>query len=128
MWRNGPPGRIDAHTAHVWLQAVGHEARALPVEDAARHHLMPSWSPSGELFVRALETGVVSRVALDTGALTPIAQRPETSLEGGLFNHLMFLPGGDLLTVEPELSINLLEVRADGELPARVQSQSGHPL
>jgi tRNA A-37 threonylcarbamoyl transferase component Bud32 len=125
MWRNGTPGTIDAHTEHVWLQAVGHEARPLAIEDAARHHLVPSWSPSGELFVRAIESGVVSRVALDTGALTPIAQRPETPLDSELFNHLMVLPDGDVLAVETELNINLFEVRTDAETPAGVQLASG---
>jgi len=118
MWRHGKPGTIDAHTPHIWLQAAGHEARPLPVADAARHYLIPSWSPSGELFVRAVETGVVSQVALDTGALTQIAQRPELPLIDEFYNHLMFLADGDVLAIENELSINLFAVRADDELPA----------
>lgn len=72
-----------------------------------RHHLSPSWSPSGELFVRALETGVVSRVALDTGKLTPIAQLPEMPSSAPFDNRLMFPADGDLLSVEVELSLNL---------------------
>ncbi|HEX2689342.1 MAG TPA: hypothetical protein VHN14_22125, partial [Kofleriaceae bacterium] len=120
MWRIGKPGTIDAYTEHLWLMSPGHEAAPIHIDDATRHHLLPSWSPSGELLVRALETGVVSRVDLTTRKLTPIAQLPAIfvwiSLNG---EHLLTLPGGDLLAVETEFGMNISVVRPDDELPQR---------
>jgi hypothetical protein len=112
MWRNGLP---DAHAPalHLWVQPAGGPARPLPVHDAIKYHLLPSWSPSGELIVRTLETGAVSRVALDTGALTPIAQLPPTPVRSSFDDHVMTLADGDLLAVEVELGIAVSAVRAD---------------
>src|SRR5213078_203783 len=53
-----------AHGGPFWLQPIDGEARPFHIDDAIRFHLLPSWSPSGELFVRAVETGAVSRVDL----------------------------------------------------------------
>jgi hypothetical protein len=64
MWRWGTFHDID----HLYLQPVGQEARPLHVDELVKHHLLPAWSRNGELLVRALETGEVSRVALDSGA------------------------------------------------------------
>jgi dipeptidyl aminopeptidase/acylaminoacyl peptidase len=113
MWRNGPPGEINAH--HLWLQATGEPAQPLHVADATKHFLVPSWSSSGELLVRALDTGVVSRVALDTGELTPIARLPPTPLGRMFDHHLMALADGDLLGAEIELGVNVEMVCPDDE-------------
>jgi hypothetical protein len=78
-----------------------------------RQHLSPSWSPSGDLYVRALETGVVSRVAFDTGELTPVMQLPEMPRSAPFDNRLMFPADGDILTVEVELSLNLWTTAPD---------------
>jgi len=118
MWRNGPPGAIDARTDHLWLQRPGLTARALHVEDAIRHFLAPSWSPSGELLVRAPD-GVVSMVALDTGELTPIAKLPPQQLSFHYDDHVMLLAGGDLLAVNHELGTNVAEVYPDDEQVTR---------
>ena len=117
MWRNGPPDPGDARPEHVWIAPAGGAARPLHVDDAVRYHLLPSWSPSGELLVRALETGVVSRVALDTGALTPVAQLPPTPVRTSFDDHVMTLADGDLLAVEIELGIEVLAVRPDDTSP-----------
>ncbi|HEY0476068.1 MAG TPA: serine/threonine-protein kinase [Kofleriaceae bacterium] len=119
MWRNGPPAPSGVRAEHLWLRDVGHPARPLHVDDAMKHFLVPSWSPSGELVVRALETGVVSRVALDTGELTPFARLPPTPLSRVFDDHLMFLADGDLLGVEVELGVNVAVVYPDDEPPAR---------
>jgi WD40 repeat protein len=126
MWRNGAPGAAGAADTHLWVQPVGHEARPLHVEQAIKYHLLPSWSPSGELLVCALETGELSRVTLDTGALTPIAQLPATPVSRLFDDHLMTLTGGDLLAVEIELGINVLAVRPDDELRPRRGGDPGH--
>jgi hypothetical protein len=127
MWRLGKPGAIDAHTEHVWLMSPDREAAPFHIDDATRHHLLPSWSPSGELLVRALETGVVSRVDLTTGKLTTIAQLPVMLLSSSLnFEHLLPLPGGDLLAVETEPGMNVSVVRPDDELPQRPQGERNH--
>jgi hypothetical protein len=118
MWRNGPPAG-DARPEHVWLREVGHQARPLHVDDATKHFLVPSWSRTGELLVRALETGVVSSVALDTGALTPIARLPPTPLSRVFDDHLMILADGDLLGAEIELGVNVAVVSPDDGLVAR---------
>jgi WD40 repeat protein len=126
MWRNGGPGATDVH---LWVQAVGHAARPLHVEQAIKDHLLPSWSPSGELLVSALQTGVVSRVGLDTGALTPIALLPTTPVSRLFDNHLMTLAGGDLLAVEIELGITVLSVHPEDELrPRRAEGRGHAPL
>jgi len=114
MWRNGPPGAVDARPDHVWLQTIGQPARPLHIDGQMKHFLMPSWSPSGELLVRAMETGRVSRVALDTGELTTIAQLQPTPMSRLFDNHLMTLPDGDLLAVNIDLGINV-EVAISGE-------------
>jgi hypothetical protein len=111
MWRNGPPGGIDADTKHLWL-LNGHAVRTLHVEDAIKHFLAPSWLPSGELLVRAPD-GVVSRVALDTGELTPIAKLPAQQLSYRYDDHVMALAGGDLLAVNHELGTSVATVRAE---------------
>jgi len=89
-------------------------------DGATRSYLQPSWSSSGELLVRALETGVVSRVDLTTGKLTPIAQ-PPAGLQWSSRNdeHLLTLPGGDLLAVETEPGLNVSVVRTVDESPPR---------
>ena len=113
MWRNGQPDTGDP-TERLWVQPPGAPARPLRIRDAARHYLLPSWTPSGELIVRALDTGTVSRVALDTGELTPIAQLPAMPVRSSFDDHVMMLDGGDLLAVEIELGIAVSVVRADG--------------
>jgi hypothetical protein len=113
MWRNGPPGEIDARPEHVWLQTVDHPAHPLHVADAARHFLMPSWSPSGELLVRALETGVVSRVVLDTGELIPVARLSAVPMRRLFDEHLMTLPDGDLLAVDIDRGFQIMVVAPD---------------
>jgi hypothetical protein len=123
MWRNGGPGVTDAH---LWVQAVGLDARPLHVQEAVKQHLLPSWSPSGELLVRSLQTGVLSRVALDTGALTPIAQLPATPVSRLFDAHVMTLAGDDRLAVEIELGINVLAVRPEDELSPRRGGEPGH--
>ena len=122
MWRNGPPDASGARTEHLWVQEAGHDARPLHVGEARRHYLVPSWSPSGELLVRAFDTGKVSRVALDTGALTQIAQLPRMPLSRPFDDHLMTLADGDLLAVELELGINVVAVVPDDESQPRVPS------
>jgi protein kinase-like protein len=111
MWRNGPPGEIDVRTEHLWLVS-GQAVRRLHVEDAIRHFLAPSWSPSGELLVRAPD-GMVSRVALDTGALTPITKLPAQQLGYRYDDHVMPLTGGDLLAVNHELGTSVATVRGE---------------
>ena len=123
MWRNGAPGTADPH---LWLQAPGGVSHPLPVEAAVKHHLLPSWSPSGDLLVCALETGMLSRVALATGALTPVARLPATSVSRLFDNHLMTLAGGDLLAVEIELGITVMAVRPDDELRPRRGGEPSH--
>jgi hypothetical protein len=116
MWRNGPPEITDGRAEHLWLQPLDGDPIPLHVDDAMRHYLSPSWSPLGELFVRAQETGVVSRVALDTGALTPVAQLPEMPLSDPFDNRLMFPADGGVLAVEIELGLNLWETVPDEQL------------
>jgi len=120
MWRTGKPNTIDPPTDYLWLMSPGREAAPLHVEGATRSYLLPSWSPSGELLVRALETGVVSRVDITTGKLTPIAQLP-AGLQWSSRNdeHLLTLPGGDLLAVETEPGLNVSVVRSVDDLPPR---------
>src|SRR5262249_19503293 len=113
MWRNGPPDARDAE--HLWVQPPGLPARPLHVAEATKHVLVPSWSPSGELLVRALDTGEVSRIALDTGEAPPIAQLPETPVSRGFVDHLMTLADGDLLATEIDLGVNVAAVYPDGE-------------
>jgi dipeptidyl aminopeptidase/acylaminoacyl peptidase len=123
MWRNGRPGAITADTEHLWLMFPGHDARPLHVDAAARHYLLPSWSSSGELLVRVLDTGVVARVALDTGALTPIAQLPGMLIHSSLnHEHVLALPDGDLLAVNTEPGMNVSVVEPDDERPRRYQA------
>ncbi len=122
MWRNGPPDANGAITEHLWVQEVGHDARPLHVQEARKHYLVPSWSPSGELLVRAFDTGKVSRVALDTGELTPIAQLPRMPLSRVFDDHLMTLADGDLLAAELELGINIAVVAPDDESRPRAPS------
>ncbi|HEY0476067.1 MAG TPA: protein kinase [Kofleriaceae bacterium] len=125
MWRNGRPGATGADARHLWLQPLIGPPRPLDVADAVRYHLAPSWSPSGELMVRALETGVLSRVALDTGALTPIAQLRETPVSRPFDNRVMTLAGGDLLAVDVDLAIDLWETAADDNLRPLVPAEPG---
>jgi hypothetical protein len=120
MWRVGRPGAITARTEHLWLMSPGRDARPLHVADAARHHLLPSWTSSGDLLVRVLDTGVVARVALDTGTLTPIAQLPAMRLNSSLNQeHVLALPDGDLLAVNTEPGMNVSVVEPDDEPPQR---------
>jgi hypothetical protein len=111
MWRNGPPGAIDASTEHLWLLR-DHAVGTLHIEDAIRHFLAPSWLPSGELLVRAPD-GVVSRVALDTGELTRIAKLPAQQFSYRYDDHVMPLTGGDLLAVNHELGTSVAMVRGE---------------
>jgi serine/threonine protein kinase len=126
MWRIGKAGAINAHTEHLWLVPPGREATPLHVEDATRYHLLPSWSPSGELLVRALETGVVSQVDLATGELTKVAQLPPMFLGTSNDEHLLPLPGGDLLAVETEPGMNVSVVRPDDGRPRRSLGERNH--
>ena len=107
MWRNGPPEAKDAE--HLWVKPVGQPVRPLHVPDAVQYHLLPSWSPSGELLVRALETGTVSRVA-DSGELISIAQLGKIPVSRLFDHHVMTRANGDLLAVEIDLSITVLDV------------------
>jgi hypothetical protein len=116
MWRNGPPGAIDASTGHLWLQRPGHSAGTLRVEDAIRNFLAPSWSRSGELIVRAPD-GVVSRVALDTGELAQIAKLPAQQLSYRYDDHVMTLTDGDLLAVNHEFGTNVATIDPGREPP-----------
>ncbi|HEX3765940.1 MAG TPA: protein kinase [Kofleriaceae bacterium] len=112
MFRMGSPDRGAGAAEHLWIQPPGGEPRPLHV-DSIKHFLVPSWTRSGELLVRALQTGEVWRVALDTGTLTPIAQLPSTPL-GLLFDdHLVVPPGGDLIAIDRELGANIARVRLD---------------
>ncbi|HEX7839383.1 MAG TPA: hypothetical protein VF469_18020, partial [Kofleriaceae bacterium] len=112
MWRMGVPGVLDARAEHLWLLPPGRDARPLHVGDT-KHFLVPSWSPSGELLVRALETGAVSRIAQGTGELTPIAQLPPTPLSRLFDDHVMTLASGDLLAVKHELGANVAVIRPE---------------
>jgi hypothetical protein len=112
MWRMGAPGAIDPHAEHLWLQPPRREARPLHVSDT-KHFLVPSWSPTGELLVRAFETGVVSRVAQDTGELTPIATLTPTPSGRLVDDHVMTLANGDLLAVKHELGANVAVIRPE---------------
>jgi serine/threonine protein kinase len=113
MWRMGPPDALDARTEHLWIMPAGGEPRPVHVGAVARHYLLPSWSPDGELLVRALDTGVVSRVALDTGEVTPFAQLVPTPTSRVFDDHLMILADGDLLAVEIDLGISVVAIRPD---------------
>jgi hypothetical protein len=129
MWRMGTPGTLDAHTEHLYVQEVGREAKPLHVDDAHAHFLVPSWSPAGELLVRAPDTGAVSYVALDTGELTPIATLPETLPDSMFDYHVMTLPDGDLLAVDIELSVHVAVARPDDEpAPPRRGGSLGGPF
>jgi len=124
MWRTGGFGTVDAHTEHLWLMSPGEAPRPLHVAAAARHHLLPSWSRTGELLVRVLDTGVVARVALDTGELTPIARLPAMRLHSSLnHEHLLALPDGDLLAVNTEPGMNVAIVLPDDERPASYRAE-----
>jgi hypothetical protein len=116
MWRNGLPDEHDP-AERLWLQPAGGPAWPLRLKEAVQHFLLPSWSPSGELIVRTLDTGAVSRVALDTGELTPIAQLPPTPLRSSFDDHVMTLADGDLLAVEIELGIDVSAVRSNDVKP-----------
>jgi hypothetical protein len=113
MWRMGPPGALDARTEHLWIAPAGRDPRPLHVAEAARNYLMPSWSPDGELLIRALDTGAVWRVALETGELAPFAQLATTPLSRVFDDHLMILADGDLLAVEIDLGISVVAIRPD---------------
>jgi hypothetical protein len=128
MWRMGTPGTLDAHTEHLYVQRVGHQAEPLHVDEAYTHLLVPSWSAAGDLLVRALDTGVVSRVALDTGKLTPIATLSETPQDDMSDDHVVMLPDGDLLAVDIELSVHVAVARPDGPAPYRRGGALGGPL
>ncbi len=112
MWRNGLPDEHDP-AERLWVQPAGGPASPLRIKDAVQHFLLPSWSPAGELIVRTLDTGAVSRVALDTGELTPIAQLPQIPLRSSFDDHVMTLADGDLLAVEIDLGIAVSAVRSD---------------
>jgi serine/threonine protein kinase len=112
MWRNGLPDEHDP-AERLWVQPAGGPGWPLRIHDAVQHFLLPSWSPAGELLVRALDTGAVSRVALDTGELTPIAQLPPIPLRSSFDDHVMTLANGDLLAVEIKLGIVVSAVHTD---------------
>jgi hypothetical protein len=109
MWRMGAPDAIHAHTRRLWLQTLRGDARAIPIRDVG-NFLVPSWSPTGELLVRAYLTGEISRVALDTGELTPIARVAAMPPDRLFDDHVMTLPGGDLLAINRELGANVATV------------------
>jgi hypothetical protein len=113
MFRMGSPaGAAAAPLEHLWIQPPGGDPRPLHVDDV-KHFLAPSWTASGELVVRALETGEVSRVALDTGELTPIARLGPTPLTLVFDDHLVMPPGGDVLAIHRELRANVAKVRVE---------------
>jgi len=58
-------------------------------------------------------------VALDTGELTPIAKLPPQQLSFRYDDHVMCLPGGDLLAVNHELGTNVAVVRPEDEQVTR---------
>jgi len=117
MFRMGAAEPGPGPAEHLWVQPPGGEPRPLHIHNG-KHFLVPSWTRSGELVVRALQTGEVWHVALDTGALTPIAQLPSTPL-GLLFDdHLASVPDGDLLAVDRELGANIARVRLADAAPA----------
>jgi hypothetical protein len=58
--------------------------------------------------------GVVSRVALDTGELTPVAKLPPQQLSYRHDDHRMPLAGGDLLAVNHELGTSVAMVDPAG--------------
>jgi hypothetical protein len=100
MWRNGPPGAITAQTEHLWLIPPGGEPRPLHLASSANGYLIPSWSNTGELLVRSSNTGLVSRVALDTGMLTPVVQMAPVPIEIVTDEHLQPMRGGGFLSSE----------------------------
>jgi serine/threonine protein kinase len=112
MWRNGLPDEHDP-AERLWVQPAGAPGWPLRIHEAVQHLLLPSWSPAGELIVRVLDTGAVSRVALDTGELTPVAHLPPHPLRSSFDDHVMTLANGDLLAVEIELGIAVSAVRSD---------------
>ena len=116
MWRNGLPDEHDP-AERLWVQPAGGPAWPLRIHDTVQHILLPSWSPAGELIVRTLDTGAVSRVALDTGELTPIAQLPRIPLRSSFDDHVMTLANGDLLAVAIDLGIDVSEVRSEDAPP-----------
>jgi hypothetical protein len=116
MWRNGLPDPHDP-AEHLWVQPPGQPARPLPVREAIGHYLLPSWSPTGELLVRMLETGEVMRVALDTGELTPIAHLPPIPTRSTFDDHVMTLADGDLLAVDIELRVAVSAVVVSDDSP-----------
>jgi serine/threonine protein kinase len=126
MWRNGLPEEHDP-AERLWLQPAGGPAWPLRIKDAVQHFLLPSWSPAGELIVRTLDTGAVSRVALDTGELTPIAQLPPIPLRSSFDDHVMTLADGDLLAVEIELGIDVSAVHSDDAPPRPRPPDPGQP-
>jgi hypothetical protein len=111
MWRIGAHGSNDGPHGFLWLQRPDGTGERLDVDDTT-HFLVPSWSPSGDLLVRALETGRVSRVAPDTRELTPIAELPPVPLRRLFDDQVMTLPGGDLLAVNHTLGATVATVGA----------------
>jgi hypothetical protein len=69
----------------------------------------------------------VSRVALDTGELTPIAQLPPIPLRSSFDDHVMTLADGDLLAVEIELGIDVSAVHSDDAPPRPRPPDPGQP-
>jgi hypothetical protein len=109
MWRIGAHGSNEGPHGFLWLQRPDGTGERLDVDDTT-HFLVPSWSPSRDLLVRALETGLVSRVALDTHKLTPIAELPPVPLRRLFDDQVMTLPGGDLLAVNHTLGATVATV------------------
>jgi serine/threonine protein kinase len=138
MWRNGPPGQTDARTERVWLQPPDGKPFPLYIENAERYHLSLSWSPGGDLFARAVQTGAVFRVAfapgaLDRGTLIPIPPTPlvplhEVPCSTSCDNHLMFPADGGILAVEAELGLKLWEMVPDDQPGAPPPVVSGPDL
>ncbi|HET7504534.1 MAG TPA: protein kinase, partial [Kofleriaceae bacterium] len=127
MWRVGPPGAITLDTEHLWLMSPGQLPRPLHVELAATHHLLPSWSRSGELLVRVLDSGLVAGVDLETGELTTIARLPGMLLNSSLnHEHLLALPDGALLAVNLEPNMNISVVDSN-EAPPSGQAERPPP-
>jgi hypothetical protein len=117
MYRMGSPDAGDAAAEHLWIQPPGRDARPLHVGNV-KYFLTPSWTADGKLLVRALQTGEVWRVALDTGKLTPFAKLPPTPIGPPFDDHLVVTPGDDLLAIDREFGVNVAQVWLEDTAPA----------
>jgi serine/threonine protein kinase len=113
MWRLGAPGAIDAQTEHLWLVRPGGRPEPLHLHPATKQSLVPSWSNDGELWVRAIESGWVSRVAIETGELTPIVQLAAMPVDIVHDEHLLPLSDGSWLSPETDPGLYVATVPAE---------------